>query len=250
MSSSSSLAINNKRRRLNNNDINTIFNHEEDEKQCIQLINVLDSLAYITQINEMLILKEISEYATGNFINCQGGSLLHPCHGTIPFLYGNNFNLVLLFGEQYTNDLSLYSYECSDYQCTKKVHIFACKGCNELAHIPVFPSDGCGAARLRLCDPISKYRACSMRNNCDGIYCRRCCKAYMIYCGECDEYYCRACIKSNSGYCKGAHYFEYPCNYCEILYISSDHSKTKYCDDCVWCFERYRFASAFNEILL
>ena len=248
MSSSSSLAINNKRRRLNNNDINTIFNHKEDEKQCIHLINVLDSLAYITQINNMLILKEISEYATGNFINCQGGTSLNPCHGIISFLHGNNFNLLLLFGEQYTNDLSLYTYECDSdsSQCTKKVHIFACKGCMELAHIPAFPTNGCVAARSTLCESTSKYRACSMRNNCDGIYCRRCWKAYIIYCRECDEYYCRACIKSNAGYCKNGHYFL--CNYCSIIYIPADHSKIKYCNDCRWCFEQYRFASVWNAL--
>ena len=100
MSTSSAI----KKRRMNNT-ISTIFNNAKDEKQCISLIEVLDSCIQITM--DRYILKEIAEYSTGTLIKCEHD--LHKSISWIHHLCGNNFDTDN--EENYSNELLLYNYQ-------------------------------------------------------------------------------------------------------------------------------------------
>ena len=216
-----------KRRRLNNN---TIFHNKKHERKCIDLINVLSSLAYIKKkFNNLLIVKEICEYVTGDFsgnlINCKGGNLMDPCDGTIHFVDNNNFDL----NKRYKNDLLLYNHKCDNHKCKRKVYIFKCKGCKEIAHIRRAKQRSFYSSETIL---QYDYHACTIKKNCDGIYCRHCYKEGGFYCHKCDQFCCNECIKLNQGYCKCKYRFYHDCNWCSLQYSTPDHSRTKYCKAC------------------
>ena len=191
MSSSSTPVI--KHRRLNNQILTTFNNNAKDEKQCLNIINVLNSCINDDNNNKNYpqimdyILKEIAEYATGILIKCHGKLNIPDssfiCSGFIHYLRGNNFNSNL----EYKNELSLFNYKCDDERCTHEVHIFECKGCDRMAHVDKYPPTTLIAIHDEI--DIFPYRLCST-SSCDGIYCPKCDEECGVFCNECAKYYC------------------------------------------------------------
>ena len=230
MSFSSSCAIN-KRRRLNNK-VSTIFKNPKDEKQCISLIDVLNSCIQIEI--DRYILKEIAEFSTGILIKCK-----HDLHKSIPHidnfwihhLRGNNFDKDNK--ENYENELLLYNYQCEDPHCSHEIHIFECKTCDKTHDINRYQENG-----MAICKPgdIKPFRSCSI-NKCDGIYCPKCCSKSGVCCSDCGCYYCNDCCKSNGGYCRSCS--EYYCGDC--AYFINEDDFLEYCDDCKWAIHVSQF---------
>ena len=218
-----------KKKRLNNNIVSTIFKNKnaKDEKQCIGLINILNSCMPSNNMNEYL-LKEIAEYATGILIKCN--STTHS--GWIHHLYGNNFDA----DKQYENNLSLFTYKCDDEKCVDEVYIFECQKCDERSHINRYQSDKTPICTRR---DIYPYRVCWFKN-CVGIYCPKCCLNSGVHCWDCGKYVCNKCIKYSGGYCQEC--VKYYCKDCLVEDEDEDEDEDddvrpkiiKYCGICKW----------------
>ena len=212
-----------KRRRLNNNinnTVSTIFKNKnvKDEKQCIGLINILNSCITNRMISfdmNVYILKEIAEYATGILIKCNSATHTSLDSRWIHHLYGNNFDV----NQQYTNDLLLYNYKCEDEKCLHESHIFECKVCDKRTQINKLKE--CSPMYKKTYNNIHPYRVCSNKN-CHGIYCSKCYSNSGVHCYVCTSYYCNACSKLSGFHCRFCckyycgdweHCVEY-CSYC------------------------------------
>ena len=196
-----------KKRRVNNNTISTIFNNPKDEKQCIGLINILNSCIKIKI--DRYIIKEIAEYSTGELVKCKHDmhkSIPHTVTGWIHHLHGNNFDPDK--AENYENKLLLHNYQCEDAKCTAEAYIFDCKTCDKRTHVNKCQENGNSTSKTHDLQP---YRSCSM-DECHGIYCATCCSKSGVYCVKCVCFHCNDCSKLNGGCCG------YCCDY--------------YCGDC------------------
>ena len=213
---SSSCAI---KRRRPNSTISTIFKNSKDEKQCISLIEVLNSCIQITM--DRYILKEIAEYSTGTLFKCQ-----HDLHKSttswIHHLSGNNFDTDKE-ENYYSNELLLFNYKCEDEKCSHEIHIFECKTCDKKLQIN----------KLKPYDDIHPYRACT-KGNCHGIYCQKCYSKGGFHCHACQDYYCNNCSKLSGGHC--AHCSEYFCQLCAYFmnYKFNQDDVVQYCEHCRW----------------
>ena len=224
---SSSCAI---KKRRKNSTISTIFKNDKDEKQCIALINILNSC---TQIDKYII-KEIAEYSTGKLVRCK-----HDIHNSIPHiitawihhLYGNNFDPDKT--ENYEKDLLLHNYQCEDEKCTAEAYIFECKTCDKTTHINRYQENGNAISKTYDLHP---YRSCSM-DQCHGIYCPTCCSKSGVYCVTCESFHCNDCSKLNGGYCR--YCSDYYCGDC--AYFINEDDFLDYCDDCKWAIHVSQF---------
>ena len=231
MSSSCSSSLNNNKRRRSNNKISTIFKNPKDEKQCISLIDVLNSCIQIEI--DRYILKEIAEFSTGILIKCK-----HDLHKSIPHidnfwihhLRGNNFDKDNK--ENYENELLLYNYQCEEQPISHVVHVFECKTCDKTSQISrVKQNSWYQMSRFNSssCD-IYPYRVCS-EQNCHGIYCPKCYSNSGIHCNACVNYYCNDCKLSG---CHCAHCSEYYCENCAHFIIDDEDDLPEHCVQCSW----------------
>ena len=227
-----------KKRRVNNNTISTIFNNPKDEKQCINLIDVLNSCIKITI--DRFILKEIAEFSTGTLIQCK-----HDLHKSSPHidiswihhLRGNNFDIENK--ENYENDLFLYNYQCEDPQCSHEVHVFECKTCDKTHDINKYKQNGMAISKA---SDIQPFRSCSIKD-CGGIYCPTCCSKSGCNCYDCGCYYCNDCCKLHGGNCRSCS--KYCCGDCamaiNVSRFGEEDDFVEFCDDCAMAIHVSRF---------
>ena len=250
----SSCLVASKQRKLNNNKISTIFSNSEDDKQCINIINILNSCINNENNNNNYpqithhILKEISEYATGLIIKCHGEfndvmmfnnnnnnnnnnntkQELLGCQGFIHYLRGNNFNV----NYQYKNKWFLFNYQCDDDNCRQEVNIFECsaEGCDDIEQVDdgqdIYPYHAC---TLVSCDALIFV------NSCQSFFCIKHFKDNGIFCNKCHHYYCNLCNKSEGDFCQECNKF-----YCQkCINEFQEHDIDKFalkmvCEVCKW----------------
>ena len=252
-----------KRRKISRkNKKKTIFDNMQDETECLKLVLLLDDILnnnnededededddisqLTTRINNnnnnnhnittiaLALLKEICEYATGNYVKCKG-----ECEGWIHFLHGDNFNVKC---NNVSYAWNLFKYECDDVNCNRISHILTCndENCCKIIQIredeSPYPSLICeNALRLNpLCREMYCVEHCDKNGMlckaCSNYYCFSCEGSYGSHCATCDGYWCND-HREESTFFIGKNYYCDKClssGYCEenpysILFVNDD----------------------------
>ena len=183
-----------------------IFQNVDDEKQYLQIASILNDLIndnnnknnkniYPTIPNT--IINEISEYATGNIIECIG-----KCSGWIHFLYGDNFDDKSSKCIDNWNCWNLCKYQCDDCKCQKIFNVLWCN--DKYCHSTKIIIDGISPYPHYVCENAQKLKPTCCKMFCDkhfingGVqcefcqvyYCTKCSKHHGKYCNKCDKYWC------------------------------------------------------------
>ena len=235
----------NKRRKIRRQK--TIFTNVEDERECLQIMLALDEALNLSKINMKItwsLLKEISEYSTGNLIKCKGELDHEECTGFIHFLHGDNFNKNC---DNVSYAWNLFKYQCDDYECYRISHVLTCNddNCDKIIQIKEdespYPSMVCeNALRLK---PSCREIHCIQHFEENGISCAACSNYFCFscegqcgsHCATCDAYWCED-HKEEATFCVGG--TKYYCDKC----MSSG-----YCEDNPYAVLQQEQNYLFNE---
>lgn len=183
----------------------SLFQDKDDIQVYDQLVYFLDELLNNDdnlQKIDLFIIKEISEYATGNYIKC----IEDKCNGDIHYLYGDNCgDNFKVYGytdrqQHHCQDLTyaycLFKYKCDDTNCTKISHLLKCN------------DEECGLMiQFDREEIMFNISTTSIIQCYSGYYCKKkCyCKNHWSrngkFCDSCDSFWCQSCIKANPNYC-------------------------------------------------
>ena len=211
----------------------TLFQHQQDIQHYNRLMYLLDeSLNNNENFKEidLFIIKEISEYATGNYIKC----IEDKCDGDIHYLYGDNFgDNSTVYGYtdrqehhniKLTYSYCLFKYQCDDINCMKISHLLKCND-KQCGLIMQFDREEAITSRTSIFLCASGYPC---RKKC---YCKDHWSKNGVQCQSCNSFFCDSCKQAHPNYC----------NQCK-KYICKEHDDSSICINCLdknckkyWC---------------